>query len=92
MQKISRKMAVEMIKSAGSQIFTVTYLKRSDGSRRVMNARLKVSKGVKGVGMSFNPSSHGLITVYDMQSKGHRMVSIEGIQELKISGNEFVVV
>lgn len=91
MQKIDRKIAVSMIKNAGDKIFTVTYTKRTDNSKRVMNCRLGVSKKVSGKGMSFDPKSNDLIVVYDMQKRGYRMVSIEGILELKIAGNSFEI-
>lgn len=49
------------------QIFTVEFIKRSNGELRSMTARRGVKKGVKGVGMSYNPADHNLLTVYDMK-------------------------
>jgi hypothetical protein len=47
--------------------FTVEFVKRGDGSLRVMNCRRGVKKGVKGVGMAYNPADYALLNVYDMQ-------------------------
>lgn len=69
----------------GDKIFTVTFIKK-DGTVRVMNARRGVTKGVKGVGMSYNPSEKQLITVYDMQKGAFRMVNANTITEIKAEG------
>jgi ribosomal protein S8E len=72
----------EVIDMMGDKIFTVTFIKK-DGTVRVMNARRGVTKGVKGVGMSYNPSEKQLITVYDMQKGAFRMVNANTITELR---------
>ena len=51
----------------GGQLFTVDFVKRSDGNIRTMNCRRGVKKGVKGTGQSYDPKSKNLLTVYDMQ-------------------------
>jgi len=75
----------EVINLMGDKIFTVTFIKK-DGTVRVMNARRGVTKGVKGVGMSYNPSEKQLITVYDMQKGAFRMVNANTITEIKAEG------
>ncbi len=53
--------------TSNGQTFTVEFVKRGDGTLRVMNARRGVKKGVKGVGMAYNPADYSLLGVYDMQ-------------------------
>jgi hypothetical protein len=65
-----------------NKIFTATFIKK-DGSVRVMNCRRGVKKGVKGVGMSYDPYQKNLLPVYDMQKGAFRMINISTIQELK---------
>ena len=60
------------------RIFTVTFVKE-DGSIRKMNAMRGVRKGVKGVGLKFNPSDKNLLSVYDMQKKGFRFVNLDDV-------------
>jgi hypothetical protein len=72
----------KVITLLGDKIFTVTFVKK-DGSIRVMNARRGVKKGVKGVGMSYDPFSKNLIPVYDMQKEAFRMINAETILEIK---------
>lgn len=76
----------DLIRKLGEngRILTVTFIKRTTGELRVMNCRLGVKKGVKGIGMSYNPAEKNLLGVYDMQNGGFRMIALESI--LKISG------
>lgn len=70
---------------SGGKIFTVTFVKK-DGSIREMNARLGVKKGVKGVGMSYDPIERGLLPVYDMQRDGFRMINCKTIKKIVHKG------
>lgn len=101
---ISKSEAVQILNSYKSgKIFTVTFIKRGDGKTRVMNCRKGVSKGVSGQGMKYDPQTRGLIPVYDMQiaatlkrqgiteAKAFRMISVEGVTEIKLRGNTYVV-
>jgi len=72
----------KVIDLLGDKIFTVTFVKK-DGSIRVMNARRGVKKGVKGVGMSYNPTEKDLIVVFDMQKEAFRMINAKTITEVK---------
>ena len=73
--------------------FTVEFIKRSTGELRVMTCRGGVQKHVKGVGMAFDPSSKGLVPVWEANNaegaKGadaYRMISAEGIQSVTTGG------
>jgi hypothetical protein len=80
----------QMIERARSgRIFTVEFIKRTTGEVRTMTCRRGVSKGVKGVGMSFDPLSRGLTVVYDVQAKGHRMINLRNLRALTMDGQRF---
>lgn len=72
----------KVIELLGDKIFTVSFTKK-DGSLRLMNARRGVTKGVKGVGMSYDPSKKGLVVVFDMQKQAFRMINADTIHEIK---------
>ena len=76
----------KVIELLGDKIFTVTFTKK-DGSIRVMNARRGVKKGVKGVGMSYNPTEKDLVVVFDMQKEAFRMINAKTIMEVKADKN-----
>ena len=87
---ISKEEAKRLIKETNGKFFTVTFIKK-DGSVRVMNARLGVEVYLRGGQLAYDAESKGLITVYDMKSKGYRMVNVNTIKYLKIGRNEYDV-
>jgi hypothetical protein len=77
------------IQTAESTIFSVEFIKK-DGSLRRMKCRLNVKKGVKGVGMSYNPIDKGLLPVFDMDKLAFRMININTITRLKIRKEQII--
>ena len=71
---------VERILSSNGKIFSVEFVKK-DGSVRLMNCRLGVTKYLKGGSSTLD--SNKFITVYDMQSKGYRAINKEAIINVK---------
>ena len=102
---ITRPVAVALIKGSGGKLFSVTFIKRKDRSRRRMTARMGVKKGVTGEGLAFNPADHDLLTVHEFvtapaRERGRvrnletqwRSIPIEGIVTLKVGGKTFEVI
>lgn len=92
LQNISKLEAAQKIRDTKGQIFTVTFIKKSNGEKRVMNARLGVKAYLKGGVLPYDPNTKGLIPVYDIQSKEYKMINIPGIVNLKAKGIEYNVV
>ena len=69
----------------GNKIFNVEFIK-ADGAIRTMNARLNVSKYVKGNGPAKPPH---LITVYDMNAKAYRSFHCERVLSIKCNKIKF---
>ncbi len=90
--KITKTQAQDIIKRIDNGlIFTVTFVKRTNGAVRVMNCRKGVKKGTNGRGMSYDAASKGLIPVFDMQTQGFRVISLESILSLSVQGQKFIV-
>ncbi len=91
------KLADFIEKTEGGKIFTVEFYKRGNGELRKMNCRRGVQKGVKGVGLKFDPKEKNLLVVYDMQKinegsdeKGaFRMINLSDLKTLKMDGNSY---
>lgn len=92
LQNISKLEAAQKIRDTKGQIFTVTFIKKSNGEKRVMNARLGVKAYLKGGVLPYDPNTKGLIPVYDIQSKEYKMINIPGIVNLKAKGIEYNVI
>lgn len=71
---------VNRILTSNGKIFSVEFIKK-DGSRRLMNCRLGVTKHLKG-GISTLDADR-FITVYDLQSKGYRAIDKKTIINVK---------
>jgi hypothetical protein len=82
--------AENLILNSNGRVFTVEHTKK-DGTTRTTNCRLHVKKGVNGVGLKYNPIEKGLLPVYDMQIKAHRMVNLKTITKLNIYGVHYDV-
>lgn len=88
---ISLVQAILLLLASAGRVFTVTYVKRTDGETRVMNARLGVSKELKGKKRNYSPALKGLISVFDMQKKAYRSIDANTIFDLKIDGKHYEV-
>lgn len=72
-----------IISNTNGEFFSTIFIKRTDGTERKMLARTGVSKGVKGVGLSYNPKDHDLVCVFDIQKDAHRMISLDSVIQIK---------
>ena len=79
-------MIIDVINSG--KIFTACFTKK-DGSERVMNCRTKVSKGVTGKGMSYNPKDLGYLVVFDLKCNDFRMINLNTLIWVKAEGNTY---
>ena len=89
-ETISTAQATDLILAQGDKFFTVTFIKKN-GEERILNGRRGVVKYTTGEGLKFAPADYGLLTVYDMQAKGYRMITCGNITALKIGGSEYIV-
>ena len=91
MPRISKAEAKDLIKASKGKIFTAKNIKK-DGSRRVLNGRLNVQKGVKGLGLGYNPDDFNMMTVFDMQKENFRKLNVDTMYELAINKEKYEVV
>jgi|TARA_R110000824_G_scaffold156873_6_gene330108 predicted secreted protein len=92
MEKISLEEAVIKIEESEGKIFSVVFRKRTTGEWRKLIGRLGVRKDVNGTGLKYDPASRQLMTVYDMQNQGWRMINKNSITELQTKGESYVIV
>lgn len=90
MNTITTNQAKELIYNNKSQIFNVEFIKK-DGTHRLMTARLQVQKGVKGVGLNFDPSQHNLITAFDMRKGAFRMINCNNLVSLSANKQKYLI-
>lgn len=78
----------ELLAASGGRFVTVTFVTK-DGSTRVMNCRLGVTKALKGGVSTLNAEKY--ITVYDMQKKAYRAVNRDTILSISVAGQSAVM-
>jgi len=71
------------------RIFTVDFIKRTNGELRTMVCRRGVRKGITGRGMNYDPLSKALLTVWDVQKGAYRMISLDNLVSLKMGGKSW---
>lgn len=79
---MTRNKAIEFIQSTDGLFFSVEFIKRTTGEKRVMLARTGVRKHLKGGDAAYNFTDHGLISVFDMEKGQYRSIPKEGITKL----------
>lgn len=83
------------------RFFSVTFIKRSDGSERTMLCRTGVHKHLTGGGAAYDAADHDLLTVWESGRPGrpvpvgtdpstqYRAIPIDGILRMRVDGVEY---
>jgi len=88
---IDRDKAKELINQSNGRIFSAVFIKK-DNTHRLINARIKVNyKPKTDRQRPYEPSKKGLICVYDMLKKGHRMINLQTLDTLSINKKKYLV-
>jgi hypothetical protein len=90
MLAVSKQVATEVLESMNGTFFSVSFIKRSDGSFRKMHCRKGVKKYITGEGLKYNPSEQGLLPVWEV-NKGYKMIPLSNVTSFNAHGAEFVV-
>jgi hypothetical protein len=85
---VPRQEALQILRSTNGKFFTVTF-KKKDDSIRTINCRLGVRRGVKGTGMSFDPTSRKLLPVWEVK-KGFRMINLARIIDATVGDRQYI--
>jgi hypothetical protein len=94
---ISRAELIDKIKatdprnSGKGEFFTVTFVKRTDGTTRVLNGRLGVRRYLKGGDLPYSAAEKELLPVYDTKKAGYRMIDLRSIISAKVGGQDYIV-
>lgn len=75
----------------GGKIFSVEFIKRTDGTKRLMVARTGVKKHLSGNDTRlWQPADHNLVAVYDMQKRAYRHIPADSILRIRAGGKEYI--
>ncbi len=83
---MTRAEAITFLLNTNGRIFGVEFVKRSTGELRRMNARLGVTKHLKGGTRAYDPAAHALLCVFDLQKGAYRSVALDALTRVCIDG------
>ena len=90
-QTINVRQAIDLIMNSKGQYFTVEFIKRTTGELRNMQCKLNINSYRKGGQPAYNASEKNLIHVADVKTRAFRSINLDGLQKLKINGEEYEV-
>lgn len=73
------------------RIFSVRFVKRTNGEVRRMVCRFGVTSYLRGGGRAYEFEDYNLLCVFDIQKKEYRCINLEGLLEAKIEGVKYSV-
>ena len=94
---ISRQELIKLIKATDprntgkGEFFTVTFVKRTDGTTRTLNGRLGVRRYLKGGDLPYDAAERELLPVFDTKGNEYRMINLRRIISAKVGGQEYIV-
>ncbi len=74
---------------AGGTFFSVTFRKRTTGELRDMVCRIRPPRQPAEGHRPYDPSRHGLLTVWDAQCREYRTIPLDAIRRLRIRGETY---
>ena len=90
MKTINKETAKKYIYATKGKYFSAVFTKKN-GEKRLIHCRIGVKKGVKGVGLSYNPDERNNVIVKDRQKMDWRTINVDTLKSLKIKGVEYNV-
>ncbi len=91
MQKISRTKIQGLIGGTKGHYFGATFIKK-DGTKRVVNARLGVTKFLKGGANRVVKPDNAYITVFDRHKNSYITMNLATVSNLTVAGQHYEVV
>jgi hypothetical protein len=89
--RLRRRNIYRRLTATGGRMFSLVFVKRSDGAERTITARVGTRVGQKNRGMRYRPRDKRLIVVFDMETLWYRSVPIDGIEAVVIEGKSYRV-
>lgn len=87
MAVITAQEALDFItKGSKGRFFSVEFIKRTTGERRLMNARYGVKSRLRGGPAAYDHASKKLVCVWDRHKEDYRTIPYEGMVRIRING------
>ena len=90
MKTINRETAKKHIYKTNGKFFSAVFVKKN-GEKRYIHCMTRSKKGVKGVGLKYNPDERNNIIVKDLKIHEFRTINVDTLIELNAGGVKYKV-
>ena len=90
MKTINKETAKKHIYKTNGKFFSAVFIKKN-GDKRFIHCMTKSKKGVKGVGLKYNPDAVNNVIVKDLKIHQFRTINVDTLIELNAGGVEYEV-
>lgn len=91
--KVLNRSEVEgFLRGLNGRFFTVTFVKRTTGELRTMNATTNYKTKTVGGELSYSAKAKSLIPVWDLTKGGFRSIPTDAVTEIKANGETYTIV
>ena len=88
---ISKSLVHDFLRGLKGKIFTVEFIKRTDGSLRVMRCTTNYQSKLVGGELAYDANDKQLIPVYDLDKRGFRSIPTDAVLRIRALGNNYEV-
>jgi hypothetical protein len=86
-QTLKRESVGDFLKSLNGKFFTVEFIKRTSGERRVMRATTNYESLLKGGEAKYNFDEKKLLPVRDLEAQAFRSIALDAVLVIRANGN-----
>ena len=90
MKTINRDTAKQHIYKTNGKFFSAVFIKKN-GDKRFIHCMTKSKKGVKGVGLKYDPDAVNNVIVKDLKKHEFRTINVDTLIELNAGGVKYKV-
>ena len=90
MKTINKETAKQHIYKTNGKFFSAVFIKKN-GDKRFIHCMTKSKKGVKGVGLKYNPDAVNNVIVKDLKIHQFRTINVDTLIELNAGGVKYKV-
>jgi len=90
MKTINKDTAKKHIYKTNGKFFSAVFIKKN-GDKRFIHCMTKSKKGVKGVGLKYNPDAVNNVIVKDLKIHQFRTINVDTLIELNTGGVKYKV-
>ena len=90
MKTINKDTAKKHIYKTNGKFFSAVFIKKN-GDKRYIHCMTRSKKGVKGVGLSYNPDERNNVIVKDLKIHEFRTINIDTLVQLTTGGVKYNV-